>query len=86
MSTPTAREMADAMIRGDYYRVDTASGTVALWPVRNQRPQIVRNAPADRRAVLRSVTKLRRPPYSEELWREVVSMLPDVTDDGLGLI
>jgi hypothetical protein len=73
---PTAREVADEMIRRDYYRVGDG---VAWWPPENQRPQIMWDAPADRRAMLREATRLKRPPYSESLWREIVSLLPDVT-------
>jgi hypothetical protein len=73
---PTAREVADEMIRRDYYRV---GDRVAWWPAKNQRPQIMWDAPADRRAMLREATRLHRPPYSESLWREIVSLLPDVT-------
>jgi hypothetical protein len=74
-----AKQLAEAMTRRDYFRVDQASGTVAWWPTGNTYPQIMRNEPADRRAILRTVTRLRRPPYSVELWQEIVAMLPDVT-------
>jgi hypothetical protein len=64
------------MTAADYYRV---GDSVAWWPAENQRPQIMWDKPADRRAWLRSATGLRRPPYSDSLWREIVSLLPDVT-------
>jgi hypothetical protein len=83
MSTehPTAREMADALARGHYFRVDLDSGVVAWWPTCNRYPQIMSNKPIERRAMLRTATGLRQPvaSYSEAVWLEIVAMLPDVT-------
>lgn len=72
-------EMAAALTRGDYFRVDQTSGTIAWWPVKNLHPQIMGNKPADRRAWLREATGLKSPPYGERIWREIIAFLPDVT-------
>jgi hypothetical protein len=77
---PTVRAIADALIREYYFRVDQDSGTVAWWPACNLYPQLMPNKPADRRAMLRTATRLRRPAYSVELWQEIVALLPDVTE------
>jgi hypothetical protein len=81
MSTtePSAADLAAALARKDYFRIGDAR--VAWWPTSELYMQIMRDAPADRRAMLREASGLRRPPCSEALWRDVVARLPDALDD-----
>jgi hypothetical protein len=78
-TSPSARELADAMIRAGYRRqLYFKRWRVAWWPADNRYPQRMWNKAADRRAMLREVTGLKRPPYRAALWEEMVMLLPAI--------
>jgi hypothetical protein len=75
--------MADALIRENYQRqLHYGHWRVVWWHASNLYPQLMPNKVADRRAMLRTATGLKRPPYSAALWQEIVSMLPPVPPAG----
>jgi hypothetical protein len=49
---------------------------VEWWPPRNIYPQPVRSTIAARRAMIRTATRLKHPPYSAALWRDIADLLP----------
>lgn len=78
MSTSiTIAEMAAAMYAA-HYRQQEHKGRrrVAVWDPCSVYPQLMWDTPADRRSMLRTATGLKRPPYSDDLWREIVALLP----------
>lgn len=75
----TPQDLADTMIRANYRRqLHRGHWRVAWWHPDNFYPLIMRNGTADRRAMLREATGMRRPPYSAETWQEIVMLLPAV--------
>jgi hypothetical protein len=78
-TNPSARDFADAMTRAGYRRQwYYGRWRVAWWPAAERYPQRMRNTVADRRAMLRTATRPKRPPYSPGLWAEVVMLLPAI--------
>ncbi len=57
---------------------------VVVWPACNVYPQPMRDTPADRHAMIRAATGLKKPSHggaishSTFLWREIVGLLPAV--------
>jgi hypothetical protein len=78
-TNPSVREMTEAMIRADFRRqFHYGRWRVAWWPATENYPQRVRNTVADRRAMLRTATRLKHPPYSAALWEEILMSLPAI--------
>jgi hypothetical protein len=77
--TPTAKELAAAMVRANYRRqIHRGKWRVVWWHPSNLYPMGRTRTSADNRATLRTVTGLKRPPYTPELWQEIVALLPAV--------
>ena len=75
----SAHELAAAMVRVHYRRqLHWKKWRVVWWHPENPFPIPVGNSVADRRAMLRTATGLKRPPYCDALWEEIVRLLPEV--------
>lgn len=75
----SSQDIADSMIRLGYRRqFHGRRWRVVWWPATERYPQRMPNNVADRRAMLREATKLKRPPYSPALWDDIVSLLPAI--------
>jgi hypothetical protein len=78
-ANPSPDAMSAAMLQAGFRRQFHLGGwRVAWWPATEHYPQRMPNSVADRRAMLRTATRLKRPPYSEALWQALLMSLPAI--------